>query len=331
MKRVRPKRGSSSVRKYREVRSEQGVLQKFKCMSYKHEWHSQPPEDLFDLVLKMLRTFVWDIEARKPLSEAGLVPLNENHVKKLRSINFCEIDCESMRGRIDYKNYKSLPRELLSTDEGRIFCEILRSLEIVQEIEGLKNNDYEYLKAVVAGLSEMFKNARFSFWEVEEGSIPEKLRSFVLRPRWNVTAERISRSLVLNLLKSIWGIDGALKGYGEANDRPTDLDLLRSVTREIEESSQWRKIIDFFKSNKDLLEALGLAWYASRRIMDREVEYLGAKLLAFEAAIRIIAERNGETTNSLRERLARLSEDLDNLIFEENWGVNWNDVFRLPY
>jgi len=331
LRRVCPKCGSSSLQKHGEVRSEQGILQKLKCMSCKHEWHSQLPEDLFDKVLEMLRTFVWDIEARKPLSEAGWVSLNEDYVKKLRSINFCEIDREGMRGRIDYKNHKSLPGELLSTDEGRIFCEILRSLEIVQEIEALKNNDYEYLKAVVAGLSEMLKNARFSFWEVEEGSIPEKLRSFMLRPRWNVTAERISRSLALNLLKSIWGIDGALKGYGEANDRPIDLDLLRSVTREIEESSQWRKIISFFKSNKDLLEALGLSWYVSRKIIDREIEYLGAKLLAFEAAIKVVAERSGETINSLRERLASLSENLDNLIFEEKWGVNWNDVFRLPY
>ena len=321
------------MRKYGKVRLRQGVLQKFKCMSCGHVWHSRLPqcipEDLFDLVLEMLRTFIRDIEARKPLSKAGWVPLNEDYVKKLRSINFCEIDYENMSGRIAYRS--RIPEELLLTDEGRIFCEILRSLEVVQEIEALKNNDHEYLEAVMAGLDEMFKNARLSFWEMEEGSIPEKLHNFVLRPQWNTIAEKISHSLTLNLLKSIWSMDSILKEYEEANDKSIDFDLLRFAIHEIEESSQWRKIIGFFKSNKDLLEALGLAWYVSQRTIDREIEYLGAKLLIFEAAMKIVAERNGETTNSLRDKLASLSENLDNLIFEEKWGVNWNDVFRLPY
>jgi hypothetical protein len=277
----------------------------------------------------MLRTFVRDIEARKPLSKAGWVPLNEDYVKKLRSINFCEIDYENMNGRIDYRSY--LPEELLLTDEGRIFCEILRALETVQEIEALKNDEYEYLKAVMAGLGEMFKNARFSFWEMEEGSIPEKLRKFVLRPQWSIIAEKISHSLTLNLLKSMWGVDSILKEYEEANDKSIDFYLLRFVIHEIEESSQWRKIIGFFKLNKDLLEALGLVWYVSQKTIDREIEYLGAKLLIFEAAIKIVAEKNSETTISLRDKLANLSGNLESLVFEEDWGVNWNDVFRLPY
>jgi hypothetical protein len=277
----------------------------------------------------MLRTFVRDIEARKPLSKAGWVPLNEDYVKKLRSINFCEIDYENMNGRIDYRS--CMPEELLLTDEGRIFCEILRALETVQEIEALKNDEYEYLKAVMAGLGEMFKNARFSFWEMEEGSIPEKLRNFVLRPQWSIIAEKISHSLTLNLLKSMWDVDSILKEYEEANDKSIDFYLLRFVIHEIEESSQWRKIIGFFKLNKDLLEALGLVWYVSQKTIDREIEYLGAKLLIFEAAIKIVAERNSETTISLRDKLANLSGNLESLVFEEDWGVNWNDVFRLPY
>jgi hypothetical protein len=277
----------------------------------------------------MLRTFVRDIEARKPLSKAGWVPLNEDYVKKLRSINFCEIDYENMNGRIDYRS--CMPEELLLTDEGRIFCEILRALETVQEIEALKNDEYEYLKAVMAGLGEMFKNARFSFWEMEEGSIPEKLRNFVLRPQWSIIAEKISHSLTLNLLKSMWDVDSILKEYEEANDKSIDFYLLRFVIHEIEESSQWRKIIGFFKLNKDLLEALGLVWYVSQKTIDREIEYLGAKLLIFEAAIKIVAERNSETTISLRDKLANLSGNLESLVFEEDWGVDWNDVFRLPY
>jgi len=321
------------VRKYGKVHLRQGVLQKFKCMSCKHVWHSRLlqciPEDLSDLVFEMLRTFVRDIEARKPLSKAGWVPLNEDYVKKLRSINFCEIDYENMNGRIDYRS--CLPEELLLTDEGRIFCEILRALETVQEIEALKNDEYEYLKAVMAGLGGMFKNARFSFWEMEEGSIPEKLRNFVLRPQWSIIAEKISHSLILNLLKSMWGVDSILKEYEEANDKSIDFYLLRFVIHEIEESSQWRKIIGFFKLNKDLLEALGLVWYVSQKTIDREIEYLGAKLLIFEAAIKIVAERNSETTISLRDKLANLSGNLESLVFEEDWGVNWNDVFRLPY
>ena len=321
------------MRKYGKVHLRQGVLQKFKCMSCKHVWHSRLlqciPEDLSDLVFEMLRTFVRDIEARKPLSKAGWVPLNEDYVKKLRSINFCEIDYENMNGRIDYRS--CLPEELLLTDEGRIFCEILRALETVQEIEALKNDEYEYLKAVMAGLGGMFKNARFSFWEMEEGSIPEKLRNFVLRPQWSIIAEKISHSLILNLLKSMWGVDSILKEYEEANDKSIDFYLLRFVIHEIEESSQWRKIIGFFKLNKDLLEALGLVWYVSQKTIDREIEYLGAKLLIFEAAIKIVAERNSETTISLRDKLANLSGNLESLVFEEDWGVNWNDVFRLPY
>jgi len=279
----------------------------------------------------MLRTFVRDIEARKPPLKAGWVPLNEDYVKKLRSINFCEVDYENMNGRINYRS--CMPEELLLTDEGRIFSEILRSIETVQQIEALKNNDHEYLEAVMAGLDEMFKNARLSFWEMKEGSIPEKLHNFVLRPRWNIIAEKISHSLILNLSKSIWSMDGILQKYeeAEANDKSIDFDLLRFVIHEIEESFQWRKIIGFFKSNKDLLEALGLAWYVNQKIIDKGIEYLGAKLLIFEAAMKVVAERNGETTDSLRDKLASLSENLDKLVFEEKWGVNWNDVFCLPY
>jgi predicted NACHT family NTPase len=129
----------------------------------------------------------------------------------------------------------------------------------------------------------------------------------------------------------MWDVDSILKEYEEANDKSIDFYLLRFVIHEIEESSQWRKIIGFFKLNKDLLEALGLVWYVSQKTIDREIEYLGAKLLIFEAAIKIVAERNSETTISLRDKLANLSGNLESLVFEEDWGVNWNDVFRLPY
>jgi len=295
------------------------------------------PEDASDLIFGMLRAFIRDMDAGKSLSEAGWVPLGNDDIKRLRKIDFCEIDYENMNGRINYK--RQLPAELLLTEEGHVFCEYLRAVKIVQEVEALKDNDNEYLKAVAAGLNEMLKNARYSFWEKREGLIPDKLRNAILSPQWNIFARKIAYLLTSNLLESIWGISNLIELHEDlGKEEIVDFDAnMISVIEEIKGNPQWVKIVDFFQSNKDLLEALSLAWYVNQRAVKEEVEYLGSELLIFEAAIRIVADKNDEDVTTLYEKLTNLDEELDKLVYEENrldeekWGVNWNSVFRFPY
>lgn len=334
MKRVCPRCGSSQVRKYGKVRLQQGILQKFRCMSCKHVWHTRIvqciPEDMSDLVFRMFRAFIRDIDAGKCLSDAGWIPLNDNEIERLREIDFCEIDYENMNGRINYKS--QIPTELLLTEEGRVFHEFLRAVGIAQKVEALKNNDAEYLKAVAAGLNEMLKNAQFIFWEKKKGFIPEKLHNVVLSPKWGVFAKKIAYLLTVNLLESIWGISDVSKLHlGSNKEEIAGFNSnINSVINEIKENPQWAKIIDFFRSNKDVLEALSLAWFVSQRAIEEEIGYLGAELLILETAMKIVADKNNEDVAILREKLANLNEELYRLVCEEIWGVNWNDVFRLP-
>jgi hypothetical protein len=331
---VCPKCGSLRVRKYGKLQLKEKVLQKYRCMDCKHVWYERTVEVLshetFELILSMFRTFIRDMDQRKNINDAGWLPLKEEDIIHLQKTNFCEIDYENMRGRVNISS--KLPEDLLLTEEGRIFSEYIKSLEIIRKVHEVCRHEKEYRNAIAQGLKYMFKKSRYTFWEKEEGSIPEKIRSLILSPQWIEVSESFADFLTRDLLIAIYGVDEFLLNTNTKNMTSREFSNILSIIFEDNIlKAQWKKIIEYFREHVEHVEFLGLTWLIFKEICEHGIGYVGARVLVFEEIIKKVANKRGVNENDLCNRLKMMSEELDEQTEGESWGLNWSDIFTIPW
>jgi S-adenosylhomocysteine hydrolase len=58
---------------------------------------------------------------------------------------------------------------------------------------------------------------------------------------------------------------------------------------------------------------------------------MGARLLILEETIKAVAVKRHIDEKSLRDKLKNLGEELDKLTEGESWGVDWSNVFIIPW
>jgi hypothetical protein len=336
IKEICPNCGSLYVIKYGKIQLKEKTLQKYRCMNCRYIWHEHIAESMspntFELILNMLRAFIRDIDLGKSVDDAGWIPLNEENIRCLQKISFCEVDYENMSGRVN--PHSKLPEDLLLTEEGLIFSEYIKSLDIAEEVRRICNNEKEYLSAITKGLKLMFQRARYTFWEREDekggGYIPDKIRSLILNSQWARTSESFADWLAENLLVTVYGADklldtGGNSGQGESHDlhlEVFDNEVLKG---------QWSKIIEYLSNHKEIVEFLGLIWFSFKKIDENKIDHMGARIIILEEIIKVVASKKGMDENILRDKLKTIGEALDRLNEEELWGLNWGDVFIIPW
>lgn len=325
-----PKCGSSYVIKYGKFKLKEKTLQKYRCKNCKHVWYEGVAESIspqaYELILNMLRMFIKDMDLRKSLDDAGWLPLNEEDLRLVRELNFCEVDYENMRGRIN--PLSKLPEEVLSTDEGLIFSDYIKSMSIIKEVYGVCRDEKKYCDAITNGLKLMFQRAKYAFWEKEGGFMPDEVRSLILNPQWIRISEKFSNFLAESLISTIiYGPSSILSVYKNVIEKENS-NLLKIFDNI---KPQWDKILKYFYEHSELIEFLGLVWFTFKKVEEYGVDYLGARTLVFDEIVKIVAKKKGIKEEDLRSKLREISEDLDQLIEEESWGVSWNDVFTIPW
>jgi len=332
LRRVReicPKCGSSYVIKYGRFMLKGKALQKYRCKDCKYVWYESIPEKIpqraYELILKMLRAFIRDMDLRKDLNAAGWLPLNEEDIRLIQELDFCEVDYENMRGRIN--PFSELPEDLLSTDEGLIFSDYIKSTNIIEEIRKTCKNEEEYRYAIVNGLKLMFQRAKYTFWEKEEGVMPSEVCSLVLSPQWVRASEVFANLLVKNLITSIYG-SSSLLSTNESTTGKENYGLLKILNGI---KPQFTKIVEYFSKRPELIEFLGLVWFAFKKVEEDKIDYLGARILVLDEVIKIMATKKSIDEDKLRNELKEMSENLDELIEGEPWGLSWGDVFIVPW
>ena len=293
-----PRCKSSWIRKYGKLYLKGGIVQKFRCLSCRYVWQEpiirSLPEEISEIVLQMFVAFVRDLDNGKPIDKVGWIPLDDAKTEKLLKIRFCEVDKENRVGRINPK-YNNIPSDVASTEEGVIFTTYLRALRVLETIERVKNDNKGFKEAISIGLKRMLKNAQYNLREVNEGGIPEKLRSIILTPQWKKIIMQSLDFLVKDLLTILWQDVGS-----QESDTSIDIVIL------VKEALQWDKVISFFSENRDVIKHLGIVWYA---------DWLMEKLL----------------DRTTYEELEKIGEKLVEFIDKTDWEVSWNDIFCLPY
>ena len=295
-------------------------MQKFRCSSCGHVFQrpliQSVREDLVEVILEMLRTFVREMDDGKKPEEAGWTPFNDNILKELKKIDFCEIDYENRVARVNPR-YK-LPDDIASTDEGILFSDYLKALRVLRTIEKIKCDDKKYRKAIMEGLLRMLKTAQYNFWEKEEGTMPIKIRQVILNPQRMRIIRQYAYLLVKELLKTLWKADTKVEGLEEVTNINSDHYMI------IKKALKWDKIIEFFCKSKErinMIKDLGLIWYIDQEIEREGIEHLGARVLVLERII----------SRSELENLDKMLEELEKFISKNSWEVDWSGIFRLPY
>lgn len=326
-----PKCGSKHIRKFGKIYLKNEILQKFRCLRCKYVWHkpftSKIPQKMFELILEMLKKFIRDIDLGKDKTHAGWIPLNDENVRDIQKLNFCEVDPRNMVGRINPDG--EIPNDIFMTEEGLIFFDCINSLKVIEELWQSSKDVKEYHNIIVTGLKFMFKNAHYSFWEKEKGAIPENIRSIVLSPKWIKVARDLSEKLADDFLEAMFGEKH--KGDNNItlkviNERFNSETILKNEVLK----SQWSRVITYFHEQGEILEFLGLIWYANNKAVENKIEYEGAKIRIFEEVIKIITNKRQIAASELREKLKSVRENLDRLMEEDKWGLNWCDIFTIP-
>jgi len=265
----------------------------------------------------------------KSVDSAGWLILGEEDLRHLQGMSFCEIDRENMKGRINPSS--KLPRDLLLEEEGRVFSQYAKSLDIIREIREKCENEEKYHNAIVEGLRLMFQRARYIFWEDEGGVVPNEIRSLVLSPRWVEASRNLANLLVKDLLLAIYGNKGEYRGlnaYEASAQESYGYDLLKVFNNL---KSQWKKIVDYLREHVELVEFLGLIWFAFKRAAESEIDYVGTRVLIFEEILKVVANKRSITEDVLRRKLKIMGEELDNCIEGDSWGLRWDYVFTIPW
>jgi hypothetical protein len=284
------------------------------------------PREISELTLEMLKTFIKDIEQGKSVNDVGWIPLDEKNMRILRKVSFCEVDYENKRGRIN--PYAELPKDFLSRKEGLIFLEYNKSLSIIREIWRICRNDEEYYNTIKKGLRLMFQRARYTFWEEEtRESIPDDIRSLILAPQWAKASGDLGDLLAKDLLKKIYGTNELTD---TTRERYNNFHLSK-IFYSSEVEGQWRKIAEYLSRHKEIVEFLGLIWFAADEADKSSIDYMGARLLILEETIKAVAVKRHIDEKSLRDKLKNLGEELDKLTEGESWGVDWSNVFIIPW
>lgn len=311
---VCPRCESRDVRKYGKLTTGKGKYQRFRCESCGHVWQepmiSSVPEDCIELVLTLLKVFIADVETGKALNDAGWLPVNDNMLRKLKSLDFCEIDNKNKVARI--KPTLNLPADLSLTTEGAIFFDYIKALRIIDLVQKIRKDQNKYKKAIAEGLIRMFKNARYTFWENRDaGEIPAEVRDVILTPNRMEIMRSTAKILAAELLSSVWGEEESLIVSGDLNTR-----LIEKVKKVL----MWDDLVRFFCNNSDLIEDLGFLWYIDKIIVDYNIEYLGAIVFIYEQVF----------SRQEYEKLEVLGEELENFIGVKEWGVCWDEIFCIP-
>jgi hypothetical protein len=328
---VCPKCGSLHVRKYGKLQLKEKVLQKYRCMDCRHVWYERIggsiPQKAFELILSMLRVFIRDMDQGKSVNDAGWLPLNEEDIRSLQKISFCEIDYENMCGRVN--PYGNLSEDFLLTEEGHIFSEYVKSLNIAEEVRKICKNEEEYCSTIGKGLKLMFQGARYTFWEKEEAeeTVPEDVRSVILSSQWVRASETFADMLVKELLASIYGACESIDMDKNVAKRKDNNPLFNNVRIR----DQWEKIIEYFSKHREVIDFLGLIWFAIKKVDENGIDHVGARIFILDEIIKAVADKRCMNEDDLRAELKRVGEDLDGLIEKESWGLNWSDVFTIPW
>ncbi|MEO0252418.1 MAG: hypothetical protein ABIM44_09330, partial [candidate division WOR-3 bacterium] len=295
-------------------------------------WHEyiveKIPPKTFDLILEMLRAFIKDLELGKGKNDAGWIPLSDEKIKDIQKISFCEIDLENISGRVNPNS--QIPAEIFMTEEGHIFYDYIKSLKVIEEIWQVSSGSKEeYLIALEMGLKSMFKSAYYFLWEKEKGAIPEDVRSLILSPKWIKVTEDLANLLAERVSEAILQKNDKERENVAPQKRYKHFNFEKLFKNEILKS-QWDRIVAYFREHDELIESLGLIWYAINKAAENEIEYEGARIKILEETIKIVASRRRITASDLREKLKGIGENLDELIEKDKWGLNWRDVFTIP-
>jgi hypothetical protein len=277
-----------------------------------------------EVILNMLRTLIRDLDFGKDLHDAGWLPLKEEDVRNLQQFSFCEVDYENMRGRIN--PLSKLPEDLLLTNEGLIFSDYIKSVDVIKEVYRRCEDVKQYHNIIASGLKFMFQKANYVFWEKEGGSVPDEIRSLILSPQWVRASEKFANLLTQSLLTTI--IDGTI-GEDRLTTTQEENNEILKIFNAIK--TQWMSIVKYFSEHPELIEFLGLIWFTFKRVEENRVEYLGARIFVFNEVAKMVANKKGIGKDLLHKKLEEMSEDLDKLIEKEQWGVSWSDIFTIPW
>jgi len=282
-------------------------------------------EDI-DAIVQLLRQFIGDIESGKALEEAGWKKAEPGTERLLKELGLYEESSRGIRVCLD----SPLPRDLIRIEEGDLFSDMQRAVEVRGLVHKIEGDRLLRTGAEISGFAHMLEASDFPVFSnrlFQEGfSSPDE---------WLACAVGAVHFLTSVAAKQVWDVESI-----EETFQPLCLSSLPSFEpkKQCEEESadRVRKVLkwdDVLKIiDRSACKIMGFLWYVDRLIVLGGIRYPESMVLIHEKAWEVLEGKTGKSTQELRNAIIEEVERVENGTLDQGFAIaSWHEILRVPW